>query len=184
MSRLDVLKRQNLASGGLDVAAGAGIISSTVPIHPSSSVPESRTRQTSRSAQNINTTRSHSVSRNITSIIDRDLRQVRTQMEQIDSRVEGLLLHLRGLIPDVPQIQQACQRIENIGSVGDAGGTAILCGGLAFGTSAVCFSVSTQPSEVWVPTVVACSCVIVLPGANVLLKYFNFQLSSASPIRV
>ncbi|THU80693.1 hypothetical protein K435DRAFT_972667 [Dendrothele bispora CBS 962.96] len=176
MSRLDVLKRQNLASGGLGVAAGAGIISSTVPTHPSSSVPDSRTRQTSRSAQN--TTRSHSASRDVSSIIDHDLRQVRTQMEQIDSRVEGLLFHLRSLIPDVSQIQQACQRIENIGSVGDAGGTAILCGGLAFGTSAVCLSVSTQPFEVWVPTVVACSCVIVLPSANVLLKYFNFRLPS------
>ncbi|THU77360.1 hypothetical protein K435DRAFT_846229, partial [Dendrothele bispora CBS 962.96] len=96
MSRLDVLKRQNLESGGLGVAAGAGIISSTVPTHPSSSAPDSRTRQTSRSAQN--TTRSHSASRDISSIIDHDLRQVRTQMEQIDSRVEGLLSHLRSLI--------------------------------------------------------------------------------------
>jgi len=96
-------------------------------------------------------------------------------MQQIDSRVQGLMVNLRALIPDVSQIQQACQRIENIGSVGDAAGTAILGGGLAFGASAVCYSVSTQPMEVWIPTVVACACIVVLPGMNVMLKYFGIR---------
>ncbi|KAK7464156.1 hypothetical protein VKT23_006322 [Stygiomarasmius scandens] len=168
MSRMEELRRKS-ASSGESATVAAGIISSSdANTKTHLRAPESHSEQTQ--------SRSSHGNGDLSSIIDTHLRKIRAEMEEIDAQVEGLYEDLRNLTPEVSEIQQACQRIENIGSVGDAAGTSILCGGLVFGSSAVCLSISTQPVEVWAPTVVACGCVIVLPGANMLLKYFGVRL--------
>jgi hypothetical protein len=168
MARLEELKKR---SADRLVGADPTSILSSAQTPP----PRSGSRRHHDSPSDLDRSLAPASSKSTPTSLDADLEKVRYQISHINSRVEGLLVDIRNLVPEVNMIQQACQRIENIGSVGDSAGTAILLGGLAFLSSSVCLAASTQPREVWIPTVVACASVLYLPGTNMLLKYFNIR---------
>ncbi|KAF5334128.1 hypothetical protein D9758_018621 [Tetrapyrgos nigripes] len=189
MARLEQLKSQSanqLAAGDPAVTFPITNATATAPAqspivsqqHRSSRRSHDHSRSPSQSHPSHSQPQDVTRNFNVSSTLESSLFQVRHQISLIDNRVEGLLSNLRGLVPEISAIRQACQRVENIGSVGDSAGTAILLGGLAFLSSSVCLAIATQPKEVWIPTVVAVGSVLYLPGANMLLKYFDIRLPS------
>ena len=73
------------------------------------------------------------------------------------------------------QVIRSCGDIDSIRVLGDAAGASMLFGILSFMASIVCLSITTQPVAVWVPTVVACSCVVILPFVNRALAVNGFR---------
>ena len=73
------------------------------------------------------------------------------------------------------QVIKCCGNLDGIRVFGDAAGTAMLFGILCFILSVICLAISTQPTAVWVPTVAACSCVVILPSVNSVLAIVGFR---------
>jgi hypothetical protein len=85
-------------------------------------------------------------------------------------------------LPNLIQPKDACReliesadRIVAFNIIGDAAGTATLFGILCFLLSVVCLAKATQPPSVWIPSMAACSCIIILPGLNKLLGLYHFS---------
>jgi hypothetical protein len=73
------------------------------------------------------------------------------------------------------QVIKCCSDIDNIRVIGDAAGASMFFGVLDFMASIVCLSIASQPRAVWIPTVVACSCVFSLPLVNKMLAHFGLR---------
>lgn len=68
------------------------------------------------------------------------------------------------------QLRKASHIIDQFRIIGNAAGTAILAGVLCLLGSVICLAVVSQPRSVWIPVVVSCSGIILLPMANRILK--------------
>jgi hypothetical protein len=73
------------------------------------------------------------------------------------------------------QVIKCCSDIDKIRVIGDAAGASMFFGILDFMASIVCIAISTQPKSVWIPTVVACSCVFFLPLVNKMLAHIGLR---------
>lgn len=83
----------------------------------------------------------------------------------VDLPRRGLIQPERFLL----EIDSAGGKIITFSIVGDAAGTATLSGILCFLISVACLANATQPPSVWIPAIIACSCIVILPVSNRIL---------------
>ena len=74
---------------------------------------------------------------------------------------------------DLDQLDRICRLIDRFSIIGNAAGTAILSGFLCLLISVLFLAITTQPSAVYIPAAVACSCIVVLPVLNRLMASRN-----------
>ena len=77
---------------------------------------------------------------------------------------------------DLQQLDRVCRLIDRFSIIGNAAGTAILSGFLCLLTSVLLLALTTQPRAVWIPSIAACSCIIVLPVVNRLMASHNYRM--------
>lgn len=82
------------------------------------------------------------------------------------------------------QVIKCCTDIDKIRVIGDAAGASMFFGVLDFMASIVCLSIASQPKAVWIPTVVACSCVVFLPLVNKMLAHIGLRKQFFCPFFV
>ena len=132
----------------------------------------------------------HSTHKNAAIYIEFDLwEEIGRQLLRLEERHNGghnqksqrqeIMQNSMMITPDnfIREVERAGKEIIGFSILGNLAGTATLLGILCFLLSVVCLAKSTQPSSVWIPTVISCSSILVFPMLAAFLYRSDLRAS-------